>query len=138
MLNKALSYWNEAGERPYEVLIEEGLYDYFITHIQKQSLLIEGNIYRGTKRHFQLKIGETLRYENPTSWTTNFEIAKRFIEGVDKPVILVLSSFQPLKAIFNYNNTYQEEEVIIDTMTLRVINKDQNDKLTILEVVPHI
>ena len=55
-LKEALSYWYQAGERAYEVLIEQGLYENFLAHLQKQSFMIEGNSYRGTRRHFQLEI----------------------------------------------------------------------------------
>lgn len=136
LLEETLSYWDQAGERPYEVLREQGLYEFFIAQLSKQSLVIEGKIYRGTKRHFQLEIGETLLYTYPSSWTYDLEIAHRFVDGEANQVILVLSSIQPIKAIENSQNSYGEDEVIIHPITLRVINKYRENEFTILEVIP--
>jgi hypothetical protein len=135
MLKDALSYWDQAGERPYEVLIENGLDKFFSAQLEISTYMIKDKIYRGTSRHSQLEIGDTLDYRYPTSWSTNFENACNFVDGVDTPVILMLSSVSLIKAIENTENTYKENEVIVSPIILSVIKKYQKKNLTILEVI---
>ena len=66
-LEYALKLWDQAVERPYEVLIEEGLYDQFIEVLQTQQYILQNNIFRGTVRHWELKEGDKLEYKYPTT-----------------------------------------------------------------------
>ena len=136
LLEEVLSYWDQAGQRPYEVLIEQGLYEFFLGQLEKASLMLENKIYRGTGRHSQLGVGDILLYTYPTSWTYDLDTAKLFVEELPNGVILVFSSDQPIKAIENHKNTYREDEVIIHPLNLKVIKKYEKKGLTILEVSP--
>jgi len=135
-LQKALGYWAEAGEKPYEVLIEEGIYDFFIDHLLNSSLKLNGCIYRGTRRHADLEIGEKLLYTYPTSWTYNKNIAKLFVEESQNGVILILCSKNPIQAIENHQNSHGEDELVVNPLSLEIVNKYEDNGLIILEVTP--
>lgn len=141
-IDEILTMWDQAGDRPYEVLIEYGKYDLFIAYLNQQSINLDGNIYRGTRRHHDLHIGNELSYTYPTSWSLERDKANNFVDGVDHPVILVLSSTTPIKAIYNDQNSYNELEMILHPIKLIIKNKTiitiVNHDVTILEVQPII
>lgn len=136
MLKHILQLWDQAGERPYEVLQEEGLYDDFIRYLDASSLSIPYPIFRGTRRHADLKINDLLSYGYPTSWSNSYDKAFNFVESGDTPVILSFTSVSPVRALLNPYNSYNEEEVIIHPITLRVTNKYTRGKTTVIDVVP--
>ena len=135
-----LQLWNYAGERPYEVLIQEGVYDQFVDHLKSQTYDFDQDeyIYRGTRRHSELEIGGVLEYTYPTSWTLDRDMSMRFIEGESNGVILAFRSDQPIMAMYNEENSYEELEVIVYPITLIVIAKHKlminNQDVTILYV----
>lgn len=131
----ALQLWDQAGERPYEVLIHEGVYEPFMNYLESQSYYLDDTIFRGTQRHGELNIGDNLEYTYPTSWSTLFNSAYNFVYQEPFPVILSLYSKKPLKAISNQENTYKESEIILYPISLVVINKYIQDKVIILEVI---
>ena len=115
-----LQLWDQAGERPYEVLIEEGVYDEFLRYLDSSRVYLDGPIFRGTRRHQGLVKGDLLDYGYPTAWTTRVETAFNFVQGEERPVILALSSNELVKGIDNPYNTYGENEVVLAPITLRV------------------
>lgn len=79
LLRNALELWDAADENPYELLEEEeGLYDFFMSVLDAQTLTLEGPMYRGTRRHGKLKVGDILDYSLPKSWTFNFDMGIEF------------------------------------------------------------
>ncbi len=135
-MRRLLELWEQAGERPYEVLIEEGLYDEFLRELNSSLVQLDGSLLRGTRRHQELTKGRSLDYTYPTAWSTSFESAFHFVEEEERPVILSLSSKRPIKGVFNPYNTYQEEEVILAPLRLRVTERYDYDDYILLEVIP--
>lgn len=134
MLQKALLCWSEAGNRPYEYLQEEGLYDDFMTALSKSSCHLETKLYRGTHRHSELLIGDILTYEYPTSWSSSHSVALRFIEKTENPVMLeLLPENNSIQAIENILNRRNEHEFILFPLKLRVVKKDFDGKITVLQ-----
>ncbi|CAH6419669.1 Hypothetical protein HVR_LOCUS744 [uncultured virus] len=129
-LNYILSVWDRAGERPYEALREESLYDDFINYLSEQHEVLEWTIYRGTRRHNELEVGDTLNYQYPTSWSTGFDIARKFIDKIPNSFILSLTSETQLSMIYNYCNSYREDEVILAPYTLKIVGKHKEGDLT--------
>lgn len=136
MSEEALLLWSQAGERPYEVLKEQELFESFMKYLIGCSYLIKNYLYRGTRRHSELKIGEILNYTYPTSWTTRFENATNFVQEIGSPVIISLSSKETLRGLENYKNTYGEYEVILYPLILKVVNKYHKGKFIVLQVIP--
>ncbi len=137
MLKLILQTWDQAGERPYEVLQHEGLYDDFLRFLYSSSILIDQHIFRGTKRHSDLNIGDLLNYSYPSSWSTSFDNAFNFVEEEQSPVVLSFFSPSPVNALYNPYNSYNENEVIIQPIILRITNKEKINGTTILEVTPN-
>lgn len=146
-LTNALELWDQAGDRPYEVLQEEGVYDDFMKYLGSASYIIEKPLFRGSSRHAELKAGDILQYSYPTSWSLDKTAAARFIGEVNTPVIIILTSDKPIKGVKNYSNTYKEEEVIVYPIKVRVVNKYMENlnninslikkDVTILKVTPY-
>src|SRR5574337_330139 len=112
-IEKVLEAWNYAGEQPYQVLIDLGWYDNFLQYLQTQRYKINDGIYRGTRRHSELEIGDKLTYHYPTSWSLDIDVASEFISDIPNSVILVFNYTQSVIAIPNHKNTYSEHEVIL-------------------------
>lgn len=136
MLKLILQTWDQAGERPYEVLKQEGLYDVLLRVLNSSPIVLDQSIFRGTKRHSELDVGDDLNYPYATSWSKSFDNALNFVEEEETPVILSLFSYNPINAIYNHYNSYGENEAIVQPITLRVTNKARIGKMTILEVTP--
>ena len=92
--------------------------------------------YRGTGRHQELRRGDILKYDYPTSWTADQEIAESFVEGVEDPVILILDAVGTIRGIHNYMNTYDEAELILGPVSLEVLNRGEVDGYIYLTVAP--
>lgn len=105
-----LMIWSEAGERPYEVLWEQGFHDEFMDMLASSTLSIKHNIYRGTMRHLDLQVGDAFTYTYPTSWSQDIKVATNFINPGH--VILCLEPCS-LRALSNPYNGYGEEEFIL-------------------------
>jgi hypothetical protein len=137
-LNHALQLWDQAGERPYEVLIQEHLYERFIRVLESQQFKLTYTIFRGTARHSELDTGDKLLYPYPTSWSSSFGCAKQFIEEVKWPVISSLNQNLniTIKALFNNQNTYNEKEIIIAAITFKILSKEILEGIIIFEVEP--
>ena len=132
----ALQMWDQAGERPYELLKEHNLLDILINSIFEESFSLEEPIYRGTRRHSQLEIGDILKYDYPTSWSIEKSIAEKFNDEELTPVIIELSSNNSIHALYNHLNSYQEFEVIVNPISLIVNDKYMENNTTILKVSP--
>lgn len=126
-------FWTSAGPKPYEVLIEENLYDKFLSHLEVQKFTAE-DIYRGTIRHQNMEIGDTLFYKFPTSWSLSYDQAHNFVGEFKNPVILQIKNAENIKAIFNDCNYLGEEEVIVSPMIMKVKSK-LNHNSTIIFIV---
>lgn len=137
-LRQALEIWDQVGENPYEVLQEEDEYDFFMNILDAQKLILTYPIYRGTIRHSDLKVGDTIDYVYPKSWTTNLEMASEFIKVGTKEfsgtVILCFTSKKPVKGIPNPYNTNNEDEVILAPMTLIITRKYKKRGFPIFDV----
>ncbi len=48
MLKLILQTWDQAGERPYEVLQQEGLYDDLLRVLDSSPIVLDQHIFRGT------------------------------------------------------------------------------------------
>ena len=136
MLKQILQYWDQAGERPYEVLQEKGLYDDFLKYLESSSLIITDAVYRGTSRRGYLKKGDLFTYPYPTSWSYSYQAAYNFVEEEDNPVILSFYTPYPFKGLVNNYNTYSEQEIILAPMTLQVIDVIKKGKVTLIKVTP--
>lgn len=112
-----LMLWDQAGERPYEVLIQEGLYDEFMDILSSSSICTNANIYRGTMRHLDLQVGDFFTYDYPTSWTKNIKVATNFI---DPGQVILCIKPSCLKALPNPYNSYGEEEFILHPTKFQV------------------
>lgn len=137
MLKLILQTWDQAGERPYEVLQQEGLYDDLLRVLDSSPIVLDQHIFRGTKRHSELDVGDVLNYPYATSWSKSFDNALYFVEEEETPVILSLFSYNSINAIYNHYNSYGENEAIVQPITLRVTNKARIGKITILELTPN-
>ena len=142
LLRDCLEMWDEAGDNPYEVLKEEGVYDFFMNVLNAQSVTLCDHIYRGTLRHGELKVGDTIEYTLPKSWTFNIKTASEFIE-VDpvvypNAVILRFMSPYPFIGIHNPYNKNREEEFITGPINLLITGRFKTKKgnFRILDVTP--
>ncbi|QIN54242.1 hypothetical protein [Cedratvirus kamchatka] len=109
-LKTILKIWSEAGERPYEVIWEEGFHDEFMDTLASSFIRTHKPIYRGTVRHKDLNVGDGFVYTYPTSWSGNIKVATNFISPGD---IIFSIEPSPLVALPNPYNTYGEEEFIL-------------------------
>ena len=145
-LTNALELWDQAGDRPYEVLQEESVYDAFMKHLESCSYVITKALFRGSSRHADLEMGDILDYKYPTSWSLDKIAATRFIAEAKMPVIILLTSSKPIRALENHSNTYNESEVVVHPLKVCVVRKYMENNLnginplikknvTILEVI---
>jgi hypothetical protein len=142
LLIQCLQLWDQAGQRPYEVLIEEDVYDFFLDVLDHASYNLEDNpiseyLYRGTSKN-NIEIGTIITYDHPSSWSESYEVAERFIIPPGKnPIrtILCLTSETPLRAIYNFENSYEESEVIVAPIRLEIFDKDIDEENNILVYV---
>lgn len=124
LLRNCLQLWDQAGERPYEVLKEENLYDVFLDHIKNIEVDDVEHLYRGTKRHSDLNIGDKISYTYPSSWSSSYNNAKNFVDEENIKVIIKLNvSNNKLFGIYNDYNSYDEKEYIMYPFTLTITNK---------------
>lgn len=131
-----LSTWEQAGERPYEVLDAEGLLPTLHDYLIKNNIIIPNPIYRGTYRHFELQPNDIHKYEYITSWTESMDVAKNFIEDMEHQVIFCLTSDKPLNALYNYKNLYNEKEYIIAPINIKITQKLLIDNFILFHVIP--
>jgi hypothetical protein len=134
MFVTCVELWQGAGSSPYEVLIEEGVYDYFLSKIENSFYDINNNpvsdsIYRGLciPRDFY-KLGDIIESKHPHSWSEEYQMASNFTG--DDGIVLILSPKQPLKglSICHFDNSfYNENEVILSALKLRVVEIDGKD-----------
>ena len=126
-IEELLRIWDQAGERPYEVLQELGVYDEFLQYLNESQVLPTQPIYRGTLRHQELQQDDLLEYTYPTSWSSSENIAKNFISEMPDPVILVFSANELVNGVYNTENTYDEREVILAPIIFTVIDRQDID-----------
>ena len=119
-LEEALTLWDQSGEKPYQVLKDEGLYDFFMEVLSKSYIEVP-TLYRGTRRHSEKKTGDIITYDEPSSWTVDREVALRFVEEEEVPVILRLISLEPIRAIENTFNSYGEKEYVVYPLKLKIV-----------------
>lgn len=113
--------WDVAGQEPYKALQEDGLYDFFMETLNKQKVNLKIPVYRGTVRHSELKVGETFRYNYPSSWSVDYKVASGFGTANDpKSIVLSFTSTTPVKEIYNPYNSNNENEIILAPMLLKV------------------
>lgn len=135
-MKKLLQLWAQAGERPYEVLFEQGVYCDFLGYLNSSRMRLDSSIFRGTRRHQELVIGNLLDYTYPTSWSTRVEIAFNFVEEEKRPVILSFTSDQPVGWVCNPYNAYEENEIILAPTLLIVTSRIEMRDFILLQVVP--
>ena len=136
-LSEILSMWDQAGERPYIVLQDHGVYDDFLAYLDASEIYLVKPLYRGTLRHGKLQAGDILDYTHyPTSWSQSETISSYFVDGMSNSVILQLVSDLPVRGISNTQNTFGEEEVILAPQRLKVIRSDQMSNYIKLTVIP--
>lgn len=129
-----LQTWDQAGERPYEVLKELGMFEFLMKKLSESSFDLDDIIlYRGSSRNQELNIGDIKTYEYPTSWSFSKKVACNFIDGCENKVIFCLSGDRILKAIVNRYNSYGEEEVIIAPFQVMIESKRIKDGIIYLE-----
>lgn len=133
-MKNALLLWNHAGERPYEVLIEHGIYDAFLRELRGSSLQCVDPIFRGTRRHQELQIGDYLDYHYATSWSDDLKVALTFAESASRPVVLSLIGYG-IRGVENPLNTYSEKELVLHPLRLQVIDRAEVDGYIILSVI---
>ena len=134
-LEELLLIWDQAGERPYEVLQELGKYDRFLDYLDEGQIQLGQPLYRGTRRHQELQRGDVLKYYYATSWSSDQEIAERFVDGTINPVILIFSSTDVNRGIHNYMNTYDEGEVIFAPFNLLVTDRIEIGEYIYLTII---
>lgn len=131
---ECVELWQGAGPSPYEVLIEEGVYDYFLDVLQNSFYDIQNNpvsefIYRGLCIPKDLyKLGDIIKFDHPHSWSEDQTMASNF--SGDNGILLVLSPKQPLKglSICSFSDAlYNEEEIILCPLELRVVKIEGNE-----------
>ena len=131
-MNHMLELWSQAGNRPYEVLIEKGLYDQFLEILNSQSYHIEDKLYRGLCYCSEIR----MENEHPTSWSLDMETALNFTNREVGSTVLCLGSDYPIHAIESDNDYYQENEVVIAPIDLRIVNITESRGIRVMEVVP--
>lgn len=131
-MNHMLELWSQAGDRPYEVLIKEGLYDQFLEILNSLSYHIEDKLYRGLYQCSEIRIDN----EYPTSWSLDMETALNFTNREVGSTVLCLSSDHSICAIESDNDYYQENEVVIAPINLRIVNVTELRGIQVIEVVP--
>jgi hypothetical protein len=125
IFKQCVELWQGAGSNPYEVLIEQGVYQNFVNMLENSIYDISNNpisefIYRGLYDK-SYEVGDIIEFEFPHSWTEYYETASDF-KG-DKGVILRFSPKQTLRGIFigSFNcDFYDEEEIILCPLKLKV------------------
>lgn len=135
-MDYALQLWEQAGEQPYQVLVEQGLDQDFLEALYSSEIILEEPIFRGTRRHQELVVGSLLHYLQPTSWSGTLSNALHFVEEEQRPVVLSLTSEGPVHAIYNTQNTYGEDEFILAPILLQVVARDDLPDYILLEVRP--
>lgn len=120
-MTECLKLWDQAGESPHEALKEEGLYELFESLLQ-QNVVEEVKLYRGInvekgRRFESVAIGGILSYDCATSWSLDPQIAERCVCW--NPTILVWD-VKKESGIFNHQNTYGEQEVIMTKRDFKV------------------
>ena len=141
-LEEALTMWDQAGPKPYEVLIEYGYYQDLLDELDQSKYNLKDYIYRGlcgsdySKTLRDCKVGDSIDLtQHPTSWSLELDVAMGFIYDDTDKVILKLSSKLPLSALYNTYNSYKEYEVILNKTTLLVINVTTSEDVVVLECV---
>lgn len=135
LLNHCLQLWDQAGERPYEVLKQENLYDQFMNYIKDLEINNIGNLFRGTRRHSELNIGDKITYDYPSSWSESYENSLNFVAEETIPVIIKLNTNKnKLFGIYNNQNSYNEKEYILYPFETTIKNKYLSDNIIVLEI----
>lgn len=133
-----MQIWAEAGERPHEVFIEEGIFHDFMDMLALQNIVIDDDyIFRGTRRHEELSIGDILKYEKPTSWSTQEKIATFFIDECVNKVLLILKNCKLVGSIneANYGCGHKEDEIVLAPRDLKVVDKQIKGDVVYLYVI---
>ncbi len=137
ILIKCIELWQQAGDKPHEVLIQEGVYEYFLSELEKNVYDINENpssdkIYRGLSG-IRPKKGDYIEFQHPHSWTEDYEVALHFKgdPGTDNEgVILCLTPNKLLKAMnvesVLSNTFYHESEIIVEPLKLKVVRIQEN------------
>lgn len=139
-LKYILQLWDQAGSSPHEVLIEENLYNKFMKFLQDEKINLDTPLYRGIQQYFDIESETMIRCTFPTSWSLDINVAYNFIEGDTNPTILKLCPGTNIRAIFNNENTYGENEMIVYPTDLTIVSKYtmiiSGVEVMILEVSP--
>lgn len=113
-----LLVWSEYGERPFDGIIEMECVPKFLNMLHRHK--VSGPLYRGTRRHSELKVDDIFQYTYPTSWSLDDISARRFIDGIPGSTLLII----PEGEMFGVENTEsfysQEIEAILAPMKMIV------------------
>ena len=136
-LEEILQTWDQAGERPYEVLKELNMLETLMDKLNRSNFQLDESIilYRGSSRNQELVINDVKIYEYPTSWTFSEDIALRFVDDCENRVIFRLSGERILNALENNHNSYGEEEVIIAPFNVTITSKDIIDGVIYFDAI---
>jgi hypothetical protein len=139
-LEEILRVWDQAGERPHELLQEMGLYPQLLAALRTQSAGPR-RVYRGTVRHAELVVGDTLVYDRPTSWSVARDKAALFIENSTiptptscSPPRTVMLSLRAARVLPNPHNSYGEEEAILPPSVLIVTQRTVLPQYVLLDM----
>lgn len=131
LLNEIVSYWVAAGEQPYEVLIEENIYETFLELLKTKKYQIYDKLYRGLYNTYDVHMDNI----HPTSWTTHYETALNFVNH-SNGTILCLTSQSAICATEVKNDYYDEKEVIIFPIRLKTVSITYDGNIKIMNVMP--
>jgi hypothetical protein len=120
-IEKALQLWEQAGFHPSEVLKEQGVYDDFLNYLYENPLTNSEILSRGVS-NIPHEIGTIVQYNVPTSWSLFDESAFMFISGMKNAAILDLKIPAGMPGIVNTENTYDEGEVILAPLKLKIVD----------------
>lgn len=112
----------------------------FLNHLKEQSYILTQSIFRETQGHYDLQVDNIISYTYPTSWSLTHNKAYNYIKDIYNPAILNIYSTQPLHAIYNEENSYEEREIILYPIELIVVARYSveigKQCVTILDVIP--
>lgn len=138
-LELALQTWDQAGERPHELLAEEGMLDDLMETLNNRVIDLSKTslprLFRGTRRHSELNMGDTFEYTYPTSWSFSLNCAKLFIGTLETQVIFQIEDVC-VKGMKNTENSNNEHEAILYPLKFKVISKAKIDDIIYFELSP--
>ena len=132
-LRYCVELWQSAGARPYEVLKENGVYDFFISRVTNSTYYYVHDdeqhqyLYRGMfGKNLKYEVGDTIQCDNITSWSEDYNAARQFTGENGVVLILPITYYPKLNGIVigDGNPFYVENEVALAPLSMNVIEVD--------------